>query len=138
MNLASLAADNVTEMLTAIIRFTQSRQKVLIRNIINMHRPGFAPKELEVNEFFSLLNDAIDEHVHKQRLVLHDTQTIKFGGSGSFEATAVTDEPGRKLLEASPERYLKRQIGKLWENSLNQKLAAELLRQKQGASPLNY
>ena len=138
MNLASLAVDNVTEMLAAIIKFTQSRQKLLIRNIINMHRPGFAPKELEVNEFSSLLNDALDEHVQSQRLVLRDTQTIKFGKSGSFEATPVTDETGRQLLEASPERYLKRQIGKLWENSLNLKLAAELLKQKQGPIPLDY
>jgi hypothetical protein len=48
------------------------------------------------------------------------------------------DEPGKELLEDDPEGYLKRQIGKLWENSLNQKVAAELLRQKQGAIPLDY
>ena len=138
MNLTSLATDNVTEILATIIKFTQTRQKVLIRNIINMHRPGFVPKELEVNEFSSLVNYAIDEHVRNRRLVLRDTENIKFGVSGSFEVMPVMDEPGKKLLEDDPEGYLKRQIGKLWENSLNQKVAAELLKQKQGAIPLDY
>jgi flagellar basal body rod protein FlgB len=138
MNLTALATDNVTEVLATIIKFTQTRQRVLIQNIINMHRPGFVPKELEVNEFSSLVNYAIDEHVRNRRLVLRDTENIKFGISGSFEVKPVMDEPGKELLEDDPEGYLKRQIGKLWENSLNQKVAAELLRQKQGAIPLDY
>jgi flagellar basal body rod protein FlgB len=70
MNLTALATDNVTEILATIIKFTQTRQKVLIQNIINMHRPGFVPKELEVNEFSSLVSYAIDEHVRNRRLLL--------------------------------------------------------------------
>jgi len=84
MNLTALATDNVTEILATIIKFTQTRQKVLIQNIINMHRPGFVPKELEVNEFSSLVSYAIDEHVRNRRLLLRDTENIKFGISGSF------------------------------------------------------
>ena len=137
MNLMSLVTDNVTELLIKIVKFTQTRQKLLIQNIINMGNPGFIPQELEVDEFSDLLNNAIDEHVRNQRLVLCDTENIKFGASGSIELTPVIDEHSIKLLGENKEKYIERQISKLWENSINQKVAAELLRQKQGTIPID-
>ncbi|OHB84002.1 MAG: hypothetical protein A2Z38_05765 [Planctomycetes bacterium RBG_19FT_COMBO_48_8] len=137
MNLMSLITDNITEILIKIVKFTQTRQKILIQNIINFKNPGFVPKELEVNEFSDVLNNAIDEHVRNRRLVLHDTENIKFGASGSIEVKPIVDEHGTKLLEENRDEYIMRQIRKLWENSLNQKLAAELLRQKQGTIPID-
>jgi flagellar basal body rod protein FlgB len=137
MNLMSLMTDNITEILIKIVKFTQTRQKILIQNIINVQNPGFIPKELEVNEFSDVLNNAIDEHVRNQRLVLRDTENIKFGSSGSIELKPIIDEHGIKLLEQNQDEYILRQINKLWENSLNQKLAAELLRQKKGSVPID-
>jgi flagellar basal body rod protein FlgB len=137
MNLTSLITDNVTEILIKIVKFTQTRQKILIQNIINVQNPGFVPQELEVDEFSDLLNNAIDEHVRNQRLVLHDTENIKFGAGGSIELKPITDEHGIKLLEQNRDEYIEWQISKLWENSINQKVAAELLRQKQGTIPIN-
>jgi len=137
MNLMSLITDNITEILIKIVKFTQTRQKILVQNIINVKNPGFVPKELEVNEFSDVLNNAIDEHVRNRRLVLHDTENIKFGASGSLELQPIIDEHGIKLLEENQDEYIVRQIHKLWENSLNQKLAAELLKQKQGTIPID-
>ena len=138
MNLMSLITDNIAEILIKIVKFTQVRQKILIQNIINVQNPGFTPKELEVNEFSDVLNDAIDEHVRNQRLVLRDTENIKFGASGSIELKPIIDEHGIKLLEQNRNEYIERQLNKLWENSLNQKLAAELLRQKQGIGLIDF
>ena len=132
MNLMSLLTDNITDILIKIVKFTQTRQKILIQNIINVQDPGFIPKELEVDEFSDVLNNAIDEHVRNNRLVLRDTENIKFGTGGGIELKPIVDEHGIKLLEEDKEEYIERQINKLWENALNQKLAAELLRQKQG------
>lgn len=132
MNLSALVTDNITEILIRIVKFTQTRHKILVQNIINVRDPKFVPKELEVNEFSSLLNCAVDEHVQNQRLVLRDTKNIKFDIGGRLEVRPVVDELSKKLFEENREEYLERQINKLWENSLNQKLAAELLRQKQG------
>jgi len=129
--------DNITEILIKIVKFTQTRQKILIQNIINVQNPGFIPRELEVNEFSDVLNTAIDEHVRNQRLVLRDTENIKFGVCGGIELKPIVDEHGIKLLEQNKEEYIERQINKLWENSLNHKLAAELLRQKQGTIPID-
>ncbi len=131
MNLTSLVTDNITEILVKIIEFTHSRQKILTQNITNVNNPGFVPKELAVNEFSGLLNNALDEHIRNRRLILRDTEHIKFGVSGSFEVKPVVDENSKELLEENRDGYLELQINKLLENSLNQRLAAEFIRQKQ-------
>ena len=133
MNLSALVRDNITDILIRIIKFTQKRHKILIQNIINVRDPEFIPKELEVHEFSSLLSRAVDEHVRNRRLILCDSENIKFDLEGRLEIKPVVDELGQKLFEENREEYLERQLNKLWENSLNQKLAAELLRQKQKA-----
>lgn len=131
MNLTSLITDNISEILIKIIEFTQARQKILAQNIINLHLPGFIPKELGVDEFSNLLNNAIDEHIRNERLVFYDTENIKFGPCGCLEVKPITDETSKLLLDENQCEYIELQINKLWENSLNQKFAAELLRQNQ-------
>ena len=138
MNLASLISDNINEILVKIIKFTKTRRKILIQNITNVRNPGFVPKDLAVNEFSDLLNNAIDEHIQHQRLVLLDTENIKFGNNGNFEVKPVIDEQSKELLEENQDEYFELQINKLWENSLNQKVAAELLKQKRQTSPIEY
>lgn len=132
MNLSSLITDNTTELLVKIIEFTQCRQKVLTLNINNVHSPDFVPKDLAVDEFSGLLHTAIDEHNQNQRLLLCDTENIKFGCAGSFEVRPQADTYAKKLLEENADEYLELQTDKLLENSLNQRVAAELLKQKQG------
>ena len=132
MNIQSLLTDNVTELLVKIIEFTQTRQKVLSRNINNIHNPGFIPKDLDVDGFSELLNAAVNEHTRSRRLLLRDTESIKFGPEGSFKAQPIVDKYAKKLLENDSDEYLELQINKLLENSLNQRIAAELLKQKQG------
>jgi len=132
MNLSSLITDNIAELLVKIVEFTQTRQKILSRNINNIDNCGFVPRDLAVDEFSELLNNAIDEHIRNRRLMLCDTDNIKFGGSGSFEARPVIDKYARELLEENRDEYLELQISKLLENALNQKVATELLKQKQG------
>ncbi len=133
MNLALLITDNVAELLVRIIEFTEIRQKILIRNLHDSQSPGFVPYDLLVDEFSDLLNVAIDEHIQNRRLVLCDTEHIKFGDSGSFEVKPAVDRYARDLLDEDREQYVDFQIDKLLENSLNQRIAAELLRQKQEA-----
>jgi flagellar basal body rod protein FlgB len=128
----SLITDNIAELLVKIIEFTQTRQKLLSQNINNIHNPSFVPKDLAVEEFTELLNDAINEHIRSQRLMLRDTENIKFGFSGSLQVIPVVDNYAKDLLEENRDEYLELQINKLLENSLNQRIAAELLRQKEG------
>ncbi len=138
MNLTSLITDNVTEILVKIIEFTRTRQKILTQNITNVNNAGFVPKELAVNEFSGLLNNALNEHIRNQRLLLRDTENIKFGVKGSFEVKPMVDEHSKELFEENRDEYLELQITKLLENSLNQRVAAELLRQKQKTVSTDY
>jgi flagellar basal body rod protein FlgB len=132
MNVPVMITDNVTELLVKIISFTEVRRKVITGNINNIRTPDFAPRDLDVNEFSLLLNYAIDEHTRNNRLVLCDTNTIKFGQGGSFEVRPMFDKYAKELLDKNPDEYLEHQINKLLENALNQKVAETLLRQKEG------
>jgi len=134
MNLPSLATDNITELLTKIIEFTHARQKILTQNMNNVHSQGFIPKDLNVDEFSEVLKDAVSEHIRNQRLLLRDTENIKFGEEGRIEIRAIPDKYAKEVLENNPDEYIELQINKLLENSLNQRVAAELLRQKQGTA----
>lgn len=138
MNLTSSVTDNITELLVKILEFTHARQKIIIRNIININNPGYVPQKLAVKEFSELLNDAIDEHVQNQRLLLRDTEHIKFGTSGNFEVESTADKDSKLLLEKNRDEYLEVQKTNLLENSLNQRVAAELLRQKQNTASSDY
>jgi len=138
MNLTSLVTDNITEILVKIIEFTHTRQKIIIRNITNMNNPGFVPQKLAVKEFSGLLNNAIDEHIQNRRLLLRDTESIKFGTSGNFEVKPTVDKYSKLLLEKNRDEYLEKQTKKLLENSLNQRVATELLRWKQKTVSTDY
>ena len=131
MNLSPLVTDNITELLIKIIEFTQTRQKILTRNINEVRSPGFVPKDLPVDEFCLLLNTAVSEHVRTKRLALCDTANIKFGRGNDLETRSIIDEKAREILANNADEYIEVQINKLLENSLNQRIAAELLKQKQ-------
>lgn len=132
MNIASLVTDNIAELLVKIIEFTRARHKILVENISNIDTPEFVPQDLVADEFSCLLNSAIDEHIANKRLLLRDTRNIKFGFGGSFTAKPIIDKDAKELLEVNREQYFEMQKNKLLENVMNQRVAAELLKQKQG------
>lgn len=134
MKIASLITDNITELLVKIIEFTRTRHKILARNISDVSILGFVPKDLLVDEFSDLLNSAIDEHIANRRLVLRDTENVKFGIGGIFKVKPTVDKYAKDLLDENRDKYFELQQNKLLENSLNQRVAAELLKKKQGLS----
>ena len=134
MEIQSIITDNVSELIVTIIKFTQKRHQVLCENLNNIHTKDFIPKDLPVSEFSDVMNLAVVEHVCKERLVLRDTENIKFISGGNFKVKTITDRYARELLENDLSQYLEFQINKLSENSINQKVAKELFRQKEGIS----
>lgn len=132
MKIASLITDNITELLVKIIEFTRTRHKILARNISDISSLGFVPKDLVADEFSDLLNNAINEHIANRRLVLRDTENVKFGIGGGFKVKPTVDKYAKDLLDENRDEYIELQKNKLLENALNQRVAAELLKQKQG------
>ncbi|MBN2137035.1 MAG: hypothetical protein JW720_04460 [Sedimentisphaerales bacterium] len=131
-----MTMDNISELLEMIVEFTEKRQKVLTRNINCVHDPGFVPRDLALDEFADLLNTAIEEHLCHHRLVLCDTDNITFEIGGGFNVKAIVDIGAIELLEKCRDDYIEGQVNKLLENALNQRVAAELLRERQAAVPL--
>lgn len=133
MRMHAVVTNNVAEALLRILEFTQRRQRVLIANINRMHKPNFQPRDLPVAEFSCLMNEAINEHIRAHRLLMRDSANVKFAAGGRFSARPVIDNHARMLLESNRDEYLMFQIDKLLENTVNQKIAAKLLRQRQGS-----
>ncbi len=132
MNVPALITDNITDLLVKIIKFTKVRQEVIAHNINSIHTDNFSPLDMPVDEFSDLLDYAIDEHTVNKRLVFCDTVNVKFGEEGTFEIKPIVDRYAKELLESNPDEYLELQIDKMLENSLNQRVAETLLKQKEG------
>ena len=138
MDLSPVITDNVTELLAKVIDFTECRHQFLIQNIIDVNAAGFVPKDLDVEEFADLMLLAISEHLRSERLLLCDSENIKFGPDGAFASSPIVDQEAKLLFEKDIRSYLELQIEKLSENLLNNRVATELLRQKQGYGPENW
>jgi len=135
MDLLSLIPDNIAEVLTGILRFTELRRRILHTNIHSVDVPGFVPQDMPVREFAEVLNDALAEHLRNRRLLFRDTTNIAFGPNSSTRIRPVVDDHALALLQKSRDEYMELQISKLLENTLNRKVAMELLAQKCGVRP---
>jgi len=131
MQTASIV-DNISDVLVKIICFTQQRRRVLHENLGKADEPGFGPQDLPVREFAEAMNVAVAEHLQHRRLLFRDTPNIKFGPNNAMEVWPIADSQAHALLQTDRDEYMELQISKLLENSLNRRVAQELLRQKCG------
>jgi hypothetical protein len=131
MNVSTTVTDNITEVLTRIVEFTERRRDVLTRNLFDYRQPGFRPVDLPVGEFSECMTEAVSEHIRNQRLVLCDRPSVSFGADGHFDALPQVDTQAEKMLQTDIKQYLQVQIQKLSENLMNNRIAVELLGQKQ-------
>ena len=126
----SYITDNIEEILVKIIKFTRLHHEILLDNIRNIHLSDFTPKCLDSEGFAELMNHALAEHINHNRLLWFDSQTIRFGCGGEFEIEAVIDKQANELLENDRGEYIQKQKQHLMENSLNNRVAIGLLKQK--------
>ena len=132
MDLSSTTTDNVVEILSKIVSFTQQRHEILMQNIININNLDFMPRDMDVSSFAELMTEAVSEHLRNERLLMRDSENIKFGPNGQFKSLPIEDKHANKLLKKNIKEYLKLQITKLSENMVNQKVARELIKQGEG------
>jgi hypothetical protein len=131
MKLSTTTIDNITEVLTRIVEFTDRRRDVLTRNLFDYKIAGFQPKDLPVCEFAECMTEAVSEHIRSKRLLLCDRKNVSFGEEGSFDVDPIIDLKAKALLKTNTKDYLQMQIHKLSENLMNNRIAVELLKQKQ-------
>ena len=136
MNISPLITDNITEILVKIIKFTDTRHEILTMNLDNSHSNGYIPKDLDVEGFSESVDSAVTEHALNNRLIFRDSDSIKFGVDGDFQVCALTDHESWVMIKEDKSKYLETQINKMLENTLNRKLAKELLKQKHSATAI--
>jgi flagellar basal body rod protein FlgB len=127
MELTTAKTENLTELLTQILEFTEQRKEILFRNILQRSAPGFIPQDLPTAEFASCMTQALCEHLHRNRLLFCDSSHIRFEPNGTLKIQPTADPEAHQLLKENPTRYLQSQIQKLSENLFNNRIAAELL-----------
>jgi flagellar basal body rod protein FlgB len=130
MKIKDRQTDNVIEILCKILEFTDRRGKVLHNNIVNINTEDYRPADLDAATFADLMGQALSEHLISDRLILIDSEYIKFGPNGTFEALCVTDTEAYELLGTDTKQYLKQQMIKISENQRNKKAAVQLIQQK--------
>lgn len=131
MKVTTKTTDNITDILSRIIEFTELRRDLLTRNLFDYKQDDFRPKDLPVNEFAHCMTEAVTEHLQSKRLMLRDKQNVFFGEEGAFNTIPVVDMEAEELLNNNLKQYLKLQINKLSENLMNNRIAEELLKQAQ-------
>jgi flagellar basal body rod protein FlgB len=127
-DLIEVIRGNLDEVLAKILQFTEMRREVLHENIKRAEEKNFVPKDLPVREFAEALNEAVVEHLRSHRLLFRDTSNIRFGTRGRMRIIPLKDPYAAALLAANKEEYMEMEVNKLMENSLNCKVAEELLR----------
>ncbi|MEJ5259309.1 MAG: hypothetical protein WHS88_03870 [Anaerohalosphaeraceae bacterium] len=127
MDITAVKTDNITELLTQILDFTEQRKEILFRNILDRGNPGFVPQDLPAAEFAQCLTQALCEHLCRNRLLFCDSRHIRFEPNGNLKIEPMTDPEAHRLLTSNPSLYLQSQMQKLSENLLNNRIAAELL-----------
>ncbi len=130
MKITTNKIDNVTEVLSKVLEFTDIRARILHKNILNVNTAHYRPTDLDAVAFADIMANALSEHIISNRLLLIDSENIKFGPDGDFEAKAVIDQQACQLLASDRKQYLKRQMKKISENQMNQKVAAHLIERK--------
>lgn len=123
--------ETILELLNMILHFTKSREQVLIDNIRFLEKPGFVPKDLDAEAFSQIVDAALTEYITHNRLVLRDTENIRFLQEGAFHVTPAQDEDAVRLRPHA-ERYFQYQAQKLAQNATNARVAERLI--EMGAS----
>ena len=123
--------ETILELLNMILHFTKSREQVLIDNIRFLEKPGFVPKDLDAEAFSQIVDAALTEYITHNRLVLRDTENIRFLQEGAFHVTPAQDEDAVRLRPHA-ERYFQYQAQKLAQNATNARVAQRLI--EMGAS----
>ena len=131
MKVTSTTIDNITEILTQIIEFTERRRNILTQNLFDYKNPGFRPYDMPITEFADCMTEAVTEHLCSQRILVQDRKHVRFEEDGCFDTVPVVDHKAEKILLSDTKKYLHLQIHKLSENLMNNRIAVELLRQKQ-------
>lgn len=119
-------------VLEQTMRLAGQRQKLIAHNIANISTPDFRPLDVSIDDFRSVLRDAVHQRrretggMHGQ-LKLESTTELKFGRRGELALNPKTPQ-GNILFQDRNNRDLERMMQDLAENAAVFRTAGELMR----------
>lgn len=131
MQVKAPEVNHINELLAILVAFTGLRRQVLANNLSKMDASGFSPQDLAIDEFSEVIDNAISEYLLHERIILFDTDAIRFGPDMALELKSVPDPQARVLLEHDRQGYVEYQTKSLLENAFNEKVALRLLETKE-------
>ena len=99
MDVALKTTENIAEVLTRILEFTDRRKEILTRNIFDFRNINFIPQDLPSTEFAHCMTRALTEHICRNRLLFCDTNHVQFESDGKFKTDPVMDRQALNLLK---------------------------------------
>lgn len=117
MQINKIEPDNaVLELLEIVIEFTYRRGDLLRKNIAGVTNVGFVAYEYPVKEFVDMIEKAVAEQIYAERILLEDSEYVKFGENGSFEVYPTVDQASNEIFKKDINAYIDLQKEKLAEN----------------------
>ncbi len=117
MQINKTEPDNaVIELLEIVIEFTRRRGELLRKNIAGVTNSEFVAYEYPVEEFVDMIEKAVAEQIYAERILLEDSECVKFGENGSFEVYPSVDQASNEIFKKDINAYIDFQREKLAEN----------------------
>lgn len=129
MFVTGVTETNTIGALEKTLAFTEARNKVLAENIANVTTPEYRAKQLDPAEFQAALRSAIDKRCESNEpLRLESTEQFHQDEMGFLKVTPTDKPPENLLFHDGTNARIEKQMAMLAENTLMNKVAAELLR----------
>ena len=111
--------------------FSQARQKVLADNVSNFDTVGYKMKDLPADEFFTALNQAVEDRDHRGTgapLAPAATGNLRWDRHGNLHAKPVEIENSNILFHDKNNRSVEAQMSKMAQNGMLHNIVTEMLR----------
>ncbi len=117
----------LSELLSLIKTFSCLRHQQLLKNLNGVDTPGYIPEDLPVTPFAEAMHIAINEYLLSQRLVMVDSDCVRFGCNGTFTVKRQIDVEAQALLVSDKIAYKELILTRMHENTLSEKATQEIL-----------
>lgn len=120
---------NTIAMLEKTLAFTERRHTVLATNIANATTPEYRAKQLDTATFQAALKSAAERRCEsKDAFRVESTEQFHEDEQGFLKVTPTEQPPENLLFHDGTNARIEKQMASLAENTLMNKVAAELLR----------
>ena len=129
MFVTGVTETNTIATLEKMLAFTEARNTMLAANIANVTTPEYRAKQLDPAAFQAALKSAVERRSDPQsEFRVESTEQFHEDEQGFLKVTPTEQPPENLLFHDGTNARIEKQMAMLAENTLMNKVAAELLR----------